>query len=460
MWLNLLAYRATVVRLLVPSAVLAPAFLVMLGFAGQLVGQETPAASSSEEIKNAVRAYAWLSSEQRRAAAKVIVGLPQRKRVQVLLEGLKDPQTPIDNEYLIDLAVWAAETSAELITGTRFIGNVACDGTPVDSKDDSGRSRYDQHLTTVINQLPRKTGDAFLLTYGFLLRYRKDLRSGSEMKEHLAKSLGSASPEIRLEFLRNESVPWEGLACESLTSMVRSFTSAPMRDPVYKGTYNSDRCQKADALRCYYRLAPEEARRIILAEMAKVVPDFDARGLLLLPDRELPDMTERFRAVLKEILKDKDPYWDSLPCVARYGTRDLLPEMTTLYEEMKGRWACVFQEAVLRFFVKHDRERGLAMAREAMTLRGKQYTGCYRTLFKEVLASEVGEDVSHFLLEYLDDQDERVAQMAGVTLVYQVSSREVLERLLRGRVRPAPEALETYIWGLWKAIRARETPVP
>ncbi|MCY3021352.1 MAG: hypothetical protein NTW87_20245 [Planctomycetota bacterium] len=396
-------------------------FTLVLATALPLCAAELVAPPSEEQVLVAVRECGVYDYSTSHRGWDVIQRLPEKERARLLETHLTDKDVAVDHQYLSNLAVWSAEAPSQFILGTWQEGSTTIGGVPVDSRDQQGRSRYEQALQRLAAALGQKEGDPFLQSFVLVCAKHAD-PDAAKHKLRFAEAFAHTSDVTRDYLFRWAKLDWKMLASEPLLQTVRSLVNEPLPD---SGQRKQDavRRRKALALQRYYELEPESARAIILDQMRKVEPDFEYSGLLLLPDRELPELTEDFRA----ILKSSGPWWNSLPCISRYGVVDLLPDVTAWYAPAKGRWACVFQTAALRFIVEHDRPAGLAAVREAMTFRGEKCSRCYTTVLQDVLAGDHGKDVTAMLVEALHDPEDEVAKGAAQLLSDSTDGLQVLK---------------------------------
>ncbi len=195
---------------------------------------------------------------------------------------------------------------------------------------------------------------------------------------------------------------------------------------------------RAAALLEYAKLDPKGAREIALAEMANSNPDIAVEGLLFLEDTEIPELTDVFRANLRA----NTFYWH-LACVERYGSGELLPDVVKLYEQHKGEWACDIAARCLGFIVKHDRENGLKLVEEAVSLRAD--TGCYHSVMRDVLVVYPGTDVLALGLKYIGDADEAVATNAASVVSRQNGGKEELRAILSSEPYRVSARTRSYI---------------
>jgi hypothetical protein len=194
---------------------------------------------------------------------------------------------------------------------------------------------------------------------------------------------------------------------------------------------------KARALVKYATLDPSGAREIALNQLAKSRPDIDCTGLMFLDDYELPGLTDAFRANLKS-----DTFLWHMKCVERYGTADLLPDIVQLYESKKGRGACQIAEGSLGFIVKHDRQLGIYLLEEAVSLRND--TRCYGGVLG-VLKNYPGDDALELTLKFVNDDDEDLAMTSASLVCYQPGGREKLSAVMQDKAVKLPVRVRDYI---------------
>ncbi|NQU11714.1 hypothetical protein HQ590_13045 [bacterium] len=211
---------------------------------------------------------------------------------------------------------------------------------------------------------------------------------------------------------------WKQLGGEDLLPIVRTAARPPRADP--------------SALGLLARLAPDEARALIIEDLSREKPlyldhhqgRYDLKPLEALPDSVLPELDEVLRGKLRA--KDGD-LPTVLPLIARYATTNLLPDVVSVYREHEGRWACEIQNSALRYWIRCDPPQGVeALAR---ALKSRAETGCYRTTLADVLLNNWAEEALPAVLGALEDDNAEVVESA-VRVLERNAPSEVIPKVL------------------------------
>jgi len=372
----------------------------------------TTSAPTAAELRNAIRECGLLDHTLKDAAWETINRLPVKSRLELLQTHLSDADVPVDESYMQNLTTWSA--------------------------DNSRQSEYVSQLAAAITT---KAGEAFLQSFLALNQYNSKLPIDDAVKKRFAESLETASEDMGNRVFQAK-IDWTALFSDGLNRAIESFISRPFPTDRHKETILQI---KAEVLKRYYVLNPVRARQIILEQLRKDNPDFDYSGLSLLPDKELPELTADFR---KSLSSRRIYSWTILPCIERYGTAELLPDVIAWYEPKQGRWACALQDAALGFIMKHDRKAGFKYLKEALTHRKE--TGCYKDAVSHVLHGDQGEDSKTFLVGVLADSEEEVVQSAARLLIEFPDGADILKKKLAENEKAVSKNVSDYFQNLIK----------
>jgi hypothetical protein len=170
-----------------------------------------------------------------------------------------------------------------------------------------------------------------------------------------------------------------------------------------------------NALALLSEFSPTEARPLIIADVQEQHPHFRRheydiyaypRCYLHLPDKPIPELTLYFHRELQKANQDSLDDLDALvELIDRYGTPDLLPEVLQFYRPYAGEWACRIETSCLRFWIRCDRQAGLA-AFDAS--RRSRKTGCYRSLLEDVSEGRWDADMNRRALGDLRSDDPEI----------------------------------------------------
>jgi hypothetical protein len=198
---------------------------------------------------------------------------------------------------------------------------------------------------------------------------------------------------------------WENLGGKDFLPIIRVAAQPPLAS--------------APALGLLATLAPEEARALIVQDLARDKPLYIDRGqgryatkpLERLPDRELPELDAVFRRKLRT--HDADLF-SIMPLVARYATTNLLSDVVAVYKGAEGRWACDIEAAVLQYWIRCAPAEGLEAM--AAALKSRATTGCYHSVLSAVLLENWTDQALPIVLAALQDQDADVVDSASRVL--------------------------------------------
>jgi hypothetical protein len=180
------------------------------------------------------------------------------------------------------------------------------------------------------------------------------------------------------------------------------------------------------ALRRIYDLAPEEGRRLIIAEMRRPAPRGGRQTLTILPDETLPELDSIF---VDNFEKNDNPDTHSA-LIERYGSPAIFPRVMALLDERVGNMDCFQQSRLLAYCLRVDVSAGVDLIRRALTARGKGNTKCYPNVFRSVAEFRTSPELEKLAIEFLDDADPEVV-IDAATMLGQYGSAEAEEALWR-----------------------------
>lgn len=333
----------------------------------------------------------------------------------ILLARVSDPTVGVDYGLVIQLALAMAQDGDKGVSGVISFGSGGTYAL-VDAVSPAGVSRQEQAISTVAQAWPKKSGDAWLMTWR-TLRGRNVLPTPESIAA-LPASLVQASTEVRHRLLA-DSDTWAGWGSPALTAILLGALDVPAAD-------YSDHDVRGHLLRRLYETDMVSGRNRIFTAIKANDETIRTSALLLLPDESLPELDEAFRKALRGVTS-----WNAICCASRYGSPAILEDIRTVYQSSAGRWACDLSTSMLRYLMKHDRAAGLRLVREAMGMRDR--TGCYRTLLPDVLPSFPGADTDQLIDEFILDTNDDVAQQAlrAISLLPGTPARlrSILDRL-------------------------------
>jgi hypothetical protein len=188
----------------------------------------------------------------------------------------------------------------------------------------------------------------------------------------------------------------------------------PVLEQIVSGPANLNRSpnqpNRESALRRIWQEAPEEARHLMLQEIARPQGDIGIGVLGLLPERTLP----LFEAGWLETIRRGGAADVVFQLFDRYGSKNTLPALESIYEAQRGNWACFPQTAMLRYFLRVNPDYGVKELGAALALR--KTTGCYRSQLSELHEYARPPQVEKLAIQQLDDSAPLVASDAARTL--------------------------------------------
>ena len=341
--------------------------------------------SDSDDAKRAARVLRFLGSEEatRELARRFWSGNEQpfgwdlkfglfgsRHRataIEVMKDELKDPQHPVTQEFVQTLATLEMQSDPK----SRFPKYDEKNQEAWTKSRDAYYAAFNKHvadyLSITAGMLPAKTVRAQAVTVSELLQ-SKEVVLDEVTKTQLRQMLVASWEHLPLR-RRNELIQyrWEQVGGPELLPILRRIVN---------GESNPNHCidkpERAPALRRIYELTSVEGRELIVHEVANPKGDIGIDVLGMLPDRELPGIEQPLIAKMKLGNANDVDY----QLLQRYASVRALPDVKALYEAHRGEWACVPQDAMLRYFLRVKPDYGVAQVSDALGRR--KATGCYK----------------------------------------------------------------------------------
>jgi hypothetical protein len=218
---------------------------------------------------------------------------------------------------------------------------------------------------------------------------------------------------------------------ELLPVLLKMYDALP-DEQVSPGKYGASEERNA-LLRRAYELSPEQVRPRVLAAIKDPGGRFDElwmTSLLGLPDRELPEMDEAFRAMVNAPRgAESVPFWVWPKLVGRYGTAKIEQEVKGYFAGAPGRWACEQQAWMLAYFLRVDPDYGRQAFAQCLATRAAPASRCWGTQFNQVAALIWTPELESLAIAALDDRDAEVPGSAAQALRLK-GSRAAKEALL------------------------------
>ena len=122
----------------------------------------------------------------------------------------------------------------------------------------------------------------------------------------------------------------------------------PVLQQIVSGPANPNRAMnkpnREAALLRLWQGSPEEARSLMMQEMAKPQGDIHISVLGQLPEHSFP----QFEAGWLHAIRQEGATDAVFQLIDRYGSENVLPAVQSIYEAHGGEWACTPQTAMLR----------------------------------------------------------------------------------------------------------------
>ena len=342
-----------------------------------------------------------------------LIGSPHRDFVIEKMESrLALPDQPVPNGWL--------DLLARLVTISRsseWEQSVSSDGLrPAGYWErrmtfyEQARSKYAEQLARAI---PQKIGRARAISVKTLF----GLKGGKWELPAAASIFNDLSLSDQRDLL---ACCWKRIASPAMLPILRRICEESS-----ERNYDIDELNGI-ALRRIYELAPEEGRRLIIAEMRRPDPRGGRQTLTILPDETLPELDSIF---VDSFEKNDNPDTDSA-LIERYGSPTIFSRVMALLDERVGNMDCYQQSRLLAYCLRVDASGSIGLIRRAVTARGKENTKCYPNVFRSVGELHTFPELEKLAIEFLDDADPEVV-IDAATMLGQYGSAEAEEALWR-----------------------------
>ena len=322
---------------------------------------------------------------------------------KVLSEGIRAPDIPVNETYLRALTHVSTPPDKHIVTPD--VDDMAGIRRHKEQLQGALTASSDALLAQLAQAIPEKRDRALAVSCALLLEHKQE---APDLRRSLARSFHTLTKKEQETLLRYR---WESIRCSEFESPLHLILQTPPGQEQWIGP----RLHSLALLR-YQEYQPEEAKALILEDIKRPSPLLSEMVLTSLADECLPELDDLLLVHLRGSYKVAS-------LVERYASAKILPEVIHLYTASEGRWACAFQDSLLRYWLKHDRANGMAAVLRASHLR--ESTGCYRTVLGQVLASSYGPDTERLALPFLNDGDSAV-----VVDVVQLIGREGTEKTI------------------------------
>jgi len=328
-----------------------------------------------------------------------LVGSPARDiALEEMEKSLRDPRFPVTGRFLSTMSVLALPKDA--------IDNVP-------SQREEAETRFRQELASVIGQ---KQGNALAVSNSTII---EDAAIHSrllpaQLKQAMTRELIATFDRLPIEKQAELlEYRWPALDHKEMLPLLRKVAQRYQDFPQLRemNAYQFNNASAA-ALQHWYEVAPREARSVVIQEILRPKPRFDASVLGVLPDQELPDVDQP----LIEHLTSQSDYQvrsNVSSLIQRYATRAVETQVLNFLDPVLGKFECAAQEPLLAYVLTVDSEAARPRLERAMAARGTGFSACNRSLLQRVAALKNHSILQDIAIASLDDPDPQVVASAA-----------------------------------------------
>ena len=338
------------------------------------------------------------SSEFNYICSLGLISTPERAVAQrALQEALADPDHPIDGNFLYTLRMVNSDPSA----------------TNTDWRE--GQQRVVEELIAALNT---KRGKALSISLSTAVNEAwNSVKLPKETTDKLVNQLLSMFDQLPLDqqnFLL--TYQWNKIGSAALLPLLKRYAQSYQDFPQMVDAKVRDALQlSGSALQRWYELDPAGARPVIINEISRPHPRFDARVLGILPDSTLPEvdfaLAKNFAAS-----EDLDETSRLASLIARYATAAILPQVVEELDSKIGKWACAIQNPTLAYVLRVEPAIARPRIAQAVAARGEGFSACNQALFQTVAEIHYDTVLEEIGVQSLDDPDPQVAGTAATML--------------------------------------------
>ena len=350
-----------------------------------------------------------------------LFGFPQPAVViQEMERRLADPNFPVFNEFLYDLAqvqFFAAYPQTVPLTAIASPARDKERQRLLRRRLDARTALTDLDLTLLAAAVPGKQGKARAVSLYTLLQMADAHQSTAEQRtlaQQLIPIFDDLTPEQQNSLLDYND--WPQVHSPDLLPLLRRIFAGPPPEVESVAWQDYEAYRRYDlALHDLTQFSPTEGRTLLLAEIRSPTPRVDLPTLCSLPDRTLPALDRILATNLENSLQSPRGYRETEAClVERYATGAILPRVKAAYEgnEEKIGGSLLFDLAA--YFLRTDRPYGVKEVEKALAER--QGSGWYRSALSDVAALYSCPELEHLAIAHLHDPDPEVVLDAVKTL--------------------------------------------
>jgi hypothetical protein len=326
-----------------------------------------------------------------------LISSPERAVArEALEEELAKPDRPIDDSFL-DVLIWFEEQDNKS-----------------DPKSTEGEEKA---LGKALRALPNKRDEILPLCL-YSLANHVWVRGGKflpgdidRLIEQLFVIFDRLTPEQKQSLLSDR---WKDIRRPALVPLLKRYAEQDWSDPK-ADIHSNPRTIAALALRRWFELDPDGARPAIIAEISRPKPRGGARELGFLPDQTLPEadrlLAEHFRGD-----EDFETASNFASLIARYGTREILPQILQKLDAKVGHWASDIENPLLGYVLRMDPEAARPRIEKALAARAKGDNGYDQQVFQQIAAIHYDPILEQLAIRALDNSNHAVASSAASLL--------------------------------------------
>ncbi|MCU1309370.1 MAG: hypothetical protein JWO20_495 [Candidatus Angelobacter sp.] len=334
-----------------------------------------------------------------------LVGSPHRvATLSAMKAAIADPEHPITSEFVQTLALLEVQSNPQYQLPPYDEKHKEEWLKQRDEKTAAHKALMSEYLRELTHLLNTKSGKARAVSVNTLLMDSAGATSAGtqRLRQLLVSSWDSLPMRTRNELIQYR---WEQVGGPELLPILRDIVNSPPNVG-----HGLDQPERGPALRHIYELSTTEGRELILREMHDNKGDIGMRVLGLLPDRELPQVEEPILAKFR-VGNGNDIDYE---LIERYASKRALPEIKKLYEKNAGKWACVPQNALLKYFLRTNPEYGVSQIKSALSYR--KDTSCYQMLFTGIGEAISNPAIERIAIDALEDRSPEVVRSAAEAL--------------------------------------------
>jgi hypothetical protein len=325
-----------------------------------------------------------------------LVTSPEREIARSALEdALADPDHPIGETFLYALGVVNSDGAAR----------------------DVAPSEQQKVLEKLLRALPNKRGHALAVSLTTAVNEAWNRRilpkpTIDKLVGQLVAIFGELPIAAQNKLLADR---WENIASPALLPLLRQWAQDSRGfSERGKNRYESRRLT-LNALKRWFDLDPAGARPVVIQEITRPQPRFDAGEIGILPDETLPEVDKAFA----DHFTGNDGFDGAsnlASLIARYATPAILPPIIEKLDANVGTWACAVQDPILAYVLRVNPQLARPRIEKAIAARGEKFTACNHSLFTAVSAIRYDPVLEEFGLHSLEDADPEVAADAATML--------------------------------------------